>query len=165
MGNEEAFHSSLCLCDIPVVQPQISTVYALIPRETRTTWSFQFTLLVSLLLIGIRYVFGQAGDTQHSLLFSLEQVCLPGSPGFSGLLSHRMSSSQDLVVRHAQTQQAAAQVQTRTLVPLVIASKCSVILTQDSDQLFRKGGQNEAGGINSRNSFPSEKEGLLIEAC
>ena len=77
MGNEEAFHSSsLCLCDIPVVQPQISTVYALIPRETRTTWSFQFTLLVSLLLIGIRYVFGQAGDTQHSLLFSLEQVCV-----------------------------------------------------------------------------------------
>lgn len=53
--------------------------------------------------------------------------------------------------------QTPAQVQTRTLVPL-IASKCSVILMRDSDQLE---GPNKAVDINDGMILLSERKDFL----
>lgn len=99
-----------------------------------------------------------ARETQSSLpCSSPEQDCLPGSARRLSLLSHRASSSQELLVRRAQTRQTPAQVQTRTLVPL-ITSKCSVIWMRDSDQLE---GQNEAVDINDGMILLSERKDFL----
>lgn len=89
--------------------------------------------------------------------FSPGQDCLPGSARRLSLLSHRANFSQELLVRHARTHPNPAQVQARTLVPL-ITNKSSDILTRASDPLE---GQSEAADINDGMIVLSERKDFL----